>query len=96
MAVLFKNKIRVIRENGEKCPVCARKMWHPVAFGTDGAKGRRATVDHIRPKSKGGSDKLKNLRAICESCNVKRGNMLIGQRPVTINIPREYLGERDR
>ena len=32
-------------------------------------------VGHNVPKSKGGSDKLKNLKPICSRCNLSMGNM---------------------
>ena len=32
------------------------------------------TIDHIHPKSKGGSDKLVNLQPMCRKCNCKKGN----------------------
>ncbi len=31
-------------------------------------------VDHITPKSKGGSDDMSNLRASCAECNLTRGS----------------------
>lgn len=33
--------------------------------------GKRAHVDHIVPKSKGGSDEVSNLRTLCVSCHSK-------------------------
>jgi 5-methylcytosine-specific restriction endonuclease McrA len=33
--------------------------------------GKRAHVDHIVPKSKGGSDEVANLRTLCVSCHSK-------------------------
>lgn len=33
------------------------------------AHGKRAHVDHIVPKSKGGSDEVTNLRTLCVSCH---------------------------
>jgi 5-methylcytosine-specific restriction endonuclease McrA len=35
---------------------------------------RRATIDHILPLSKGGTDAPTNLRAACLQCNNERGN----------------------
>lgn len=34
----------------------------------------RLELDHILPWSQGGSDTADNLRVLCKSCNVKRGN----------------------
>lgn len=32
------------------------------------------TVDHIRAKANGGSDRPTNLRALCEACNLSKGD----------------------
>lgn len=37
------------------------------------------TVDHIIPKSKGGSNELDNLQPMCYACNHKKGNKIIKQ-----------------
>jgi 5-methylcytosine-specific restriction endonuclease McrA len=34
------------------------------------------TLDHITPVSKGGSNKISNLRLMCAPCNEERGNDL--------------------
>ncbi len=41
-----------------------------------GCKLRRdnATIDHLVPKSKGGSNRKANLRLSCSNCNNRRGN----------------------
>lgn len=35
------------------------------------------SVDHIKPVSKGGLNKLDNLRAICFKCNSSKSNTLL-------------------
>lgn len=37
-------------------------------------KAQNLTVDHVLPRSKGGSSKLNNLSASCYSCNNQKGN----------------------
>ncbi len=39
-----------------------------------GAEHVPLEVEHITPKSKGGSDRVSNLTLACESCNVAKGN----------------------
>jgi 5-methylcytosine-specific restriction endonuclease McrA len=38
-----------------------------------------ATRDHKRPKSRGGSNKRKNLQLLCYSCNQIKGNSWVTQ-----------------
>jgi len=34
-------------------------------------------IDHVFPKSKGGSDHLGNLQVLCASCNVRKNNKIL-------------------
>ncbi|WP_442938034.1 HNH endonuclease [Nostoc sp.] len=43
------------------------------------------TIDHLLPKSRGGSDSLENLRFSCFSCNNSRGNSLYPPSSRSIN-----------
>jgi 5-methylcytosine-specific restriction endonuclease McrA len=36
---------------------------------------RRATLDHVVARSKGGADTLRNTVAACDACNTSKGNM---------------------
>ncbi len=39
-----------------------------------GRKGKRLTIDHIVPKSKGGKSTFENCVASCRPCNAKKGD----------------------
>jgi hypothetical protein len=51
--------------------------WHCCWCGCDAThlrgKSNSATVEHIIPRSKGGSDDMENLAMACERCNTRRG-----------------------
>lgn len=39
----------------------------------------QATVDHIVPKSAGGSEDFTNLQLLCRNCNQKKGSTIIDE-----------------
>jgi 5-methylcytosine-specific restriction endonuclease McrA len=43
----------------------------------------RFTVDHLTPRSLGGSDDLNNLALACRRCNERRYNFVVGIDPET-------------
>lgn len=51
---------------GRKCAYC-------------GKKDVPLQIEHIHPKSKGGSDRVANLTLACEGCNLKKGNQPLGE-----------------
>jgi 5-methylcytosine-specific restriction endonuclease McrA len=53
---------KVFERDGRRCVEC-------------GATGR-LTVDHIVPRSKGGTDALENLQTMCSPCNGRKGDSL--------------------
>lgn len=54
------NKVMV--KYGFQCQFCGSK--------------NELTIDHILPRSEGGSDDIKNLRCLCKTCNNQKGNKL--------------------
>jgi 5-methylcytosine-specific restriction endonuclease McrA len=56
-----------------RCPGCDRPGV--VRLNPDGAvRLIGLTIDHVRPRSLGGSDRVSNLRYLCRGCNTSRGN----------------------
>jgi 5-methylcytosine-specific restriction endonuclease McrA len=51
----------LLEKRGRKCAYC-------------GKKDVSLEIEHIQPKSKGGSDRISNLTLACRSCNEKKGN----------------------
>lgn len=57
----------VLERNGYTCQMCGVAAGDPDPLGGD--RTVRLTMGHIVDKSKGGSDKPENLRAVCTNCN---------------------------
>lgn len=57
----------LIASDGLRCHWCGEK----VKRGVQRADG--ATLDHLKPRSHGGSNELSNLVIACKSCNERRG-----------------------
>lgn len=58
-------KSKLISEFGSRCWWCQCDL-----------PAEKLTLDHLRPKSRGGSNSLENLRLACRPCNQSRGNSL--------------------
>jgi len=53
---------------GQRRCLCGRQLvW-------SGNGSNLATIDHIVPKSRGGTRRLTNLLIVCQGCNHERGN----------------------
>lgn len=63
---------RIAERDGWWCWLCGGEI-DPAAPATSPL---RATVDHLVPRSRGGSSETRNLRLAHRRCNVRRGNHL--------------------
>lgn len=71
---------QVIARDGLRCRYCGIKVvrradypyWPPIPNHMAGVG--LLTIDHIRPRSRGGFDELSNLCVACQECNVKKGS----------------------
>lgn len=54
--------------------VFQRDNWKCVACGRDSQDGVILHVDHIIPRSKGGSDTIDNYQTLCHLCNIGKSN----------------------
>lgn len=53
-----------MKRDGPRCWICGRRLTMITA-----------TLDHVIPRSKGGTNALRNLRLACSPCNSERGNL---------------------
>lgn len=72
----------MLAEYGHLCVLCGE----PIELDRDALtySTRGPSVEHLLPRSRGGSDELDNLRPAHRSCNSARGN-----RPVPRRAPAE-------
>jgi predicted DNA-binding antitoxin AbrB/MazE fold protein len=54
--------------------VLARDKWTCKSCGRTSKDGVTLEVDHILPRSKGGTDEIKNLQTLCKKCNIGKSN----------------------
>ena len=79
-------RLRVFFHKGLKCVSCHREGRYLIKTVDPGGgyhidlytkDFHLMTIDHIHPKSKGGSNELDNLQPMCKRCNFKKGNKII-------------------
>lgn len=65
--------LRCSEQQNHRCCYCGSKTWHPF-YGETGSKRLLATLEHVVPRSMGGTDSMNNLTMACSRCNSTRGD----------------------
>lgn len=81
------DKTNVFERDNYKCTKCGVKC-DISKVGTN--HDEEPTLDHIIPMSKGGPHTYDNVQTLCRNCNTKKGNSLIGQRPIIFTRGRVF------
>jgi len=63
----------ILERNGYTCQLCGSGPGDPDPFNPN--RKVRLHIDHIIPKSQGGTDDKENLRVLCSVCNQGRSNI---------------------
>lgn len=63
-------KVILLLDYNHRCAICNIT----VDFSKPDAHPNKATIDHIRPLAKGGSDTKENLQLLCFPCNNKKAD----------------------
>jgi len=64
---------RIYARDGHRCVWCRKKIT-PKGLPEDYSMGEAATVDHVVPRSRGGTNATSNLITSCNLCNQRRGD----------------------
>ena len=79
----------------KEIPLTRRNLMYRDHFSCQycGVKTTDLTVDHVIPRSKGGTDTWDNVVASCQRCNVKKGNRTSKESGMhTLKTPRAPIG----
>lgn len=68
---LLKLRFEILKRDNFKCVYCGRNPTEDKI---------KLVIDHIKPKSKGGKDNIKNLITSCWECNMGKGDILLRKR----------------
>lgn len=78
------NRQRAVLRDQRRCRYCGVQTWSP---GAGGFPPDMLTIDHVRPRSKGGTNELSNLVVACRACNHQKGDRTPGEAGMTLLEP---------
>lgn len=73
MGICSKTRIKLAERAGWSCGWCGQKTRRDMGWQNS------ATIEHVTPKSEGGSNKLENLMHACARCNRLRGTQAVDE-----------------
>lgn len=60
----------------EKDNLMEEDVYHFTLYGIKDDKEINMTIDHVLPKSKGGTNEIQNLQTMCYTCNERKSDKL--------------------
>ncbi len=81
--VTYVRVARVAQRKISRRALFARDGWRCVYCG----EGGRLTLDHVVPRSRGGSSAWENVVTSCAPCNLRKGNRLLDEVAMTLSSP---------
>ncbi len=74
-----------VRVPFKELPLTRKNIFHRDRHSCQycGYKGQKLSIDHVNPKSRGGTDSWENVTTACLPCNVLKGN----RTPQEANMP---------
>ena len=93
MSLTREMKLRIWRRDGLRCRYCGEQLRAPrpgeAANGADGV----ATIDHVIPRAKGGTNERHNLVTSCTPCNLDKADRLVESAVVGTSARVSVIGE---
>ena len=75
---------RAVQRKISRRAIFARDGWRCVYCGSAGG---RLTLDHVVPRSRGGSSVWENVVTSCAPCNLRKGNRLLEEAGLVLRHP---------
>ena len=74
----------ILEKTNGQCAHCGCKLLHT---------SKNLTIEHVIPISKGGTNKIENLLALCEDCNMHKSNLVVHPYDYYPYVNKEYFDE---